>query len=150
MASILNIIVKNYLSEFLEINPDKTVANLFSGTVELENIKFKKTLFNALNVSFLELEDGYIGKIKVKLSLPRFYLYPIIVNVDKIYVRIKPKDVNKITKEEILKIYDDFKNKQLLAFEEKIKNKIKEIENKNDETKEGSEEKKDSNDESYF
>ena len=129
MASILNSIVKNYLSEFLEIDTEKTKTKIFSGIVELENIKFKKTFFNSINVPFLELEDGYIGKIKLELSLPRFYLYPIILNLDKIYVRIKPKNINKITKEEILKINDYFKDLNLRKLEKKLKNKFKESKN---------------------
>ena len=66
----------------------------------------------------MELEDGFVGKINLKLSLPRFYLYPIIINVDQIYIKIRPKNVNKITEEEILKTFEIYKEKKLKEFEE--------------------------------
>ena len=117
-STIINSIVSNYLADYLEINPEKTKTSLLSGTVELSGIKFKKTLFTTLNIPYLELEDGYIGKINVELSLPRFYLYPIKVFIDQIYVKVRPKNVNKISEEEILKTYEIYKQKKLKEFEE--------------------------------
>jgi len=117
-STIINSIVSNYLADYLEINPEKTKTSLLSGTVDLSGIKFKKTLFTTLNIPYLELEDGYIGNIHVELSLPRFYLYPIKVFIDQIYVKVRPKNVNKISEEEILKTYEVYKQKKLKEFEE--------------------------------
>ena len=120
MDKIINSIVSNYLANYLEINPEKTKTSILSGTVELSGVKFKKNLFTILNLPYLELEDGFIGKIKVKLSLPRFYLYPIIVNVEQIYIKVRPKNVNKISEEEILKTFEIYKQKKLKELEESI------------------------------
>ena len=49
-SSIINYFVENYLSQFLEINPEETQADLWNGTVELNNIKFKKSIFQTLNL----------------------------------------------------------------------------------------------------
>lgn len=82
MDKIINSLVSNYLADYLEINLEKTKTSLLSGTVELSGVKFKKNLFQTLNIPYLELEDGFIGKIKAKLTLPRFYLYPINLFVE--------------------------------------------------------------------
>ena len=118
MDKIINSLVSNYLADYLEINLEKTKTSLLSGTVELSGVKFKKNLFQTLNLPYLELEDGFIGKINAKLSLPRFYLYPINLFVDQIYVKVRPKNVNKISEEEILKTFEIYKKKKLKEFEE--------------------------------
>ena len=120
MDKIINSLVSNYLADYLEINLEKTKTSLLSGTVELSGVKFKKNLFQTLNIPYLELEDGFIGKIKAKLTLPRFYLYPINLFVEQIYVKVRPKDVNKISEEEILKTFEIYKKKKLKEFEELI------------------------------
>ena len=118
MESIVNSIISSYLADYLEINPEKTKLSILSGTVDLFGVKFKKNLFTTLNLPYLELVDGYVGKIHANLSFPRFYLYPINVEVDKIYVKVKPKNMNKISEEEILKTFEIYKKKKLNQFEE--------------------------------
>ena len=118
MDSIVNAIVSNYLAEYLEINPEKTKTSILSGTVELSGVKFKKNLFTIMNLPYLELEDGFVGKIKINLSLPRFYLYPIKVLVDQIYIKIRLKNLNKISEDEIIKTFEKYKQKKLKEFEE--------------------------------
>ena len=61
--NIVNYFIDNCLSQFLEINPKETQANLQAGTVQLNNIKFKKSIFQMLNLPYLELLYGYIGRI---------------------------------------------------------------------------------------
>ena len=136
MESIINSIISSYLAEYLEINPEKTKLSLFEGTVELQGVKFKKTFFATLNLPYLELVEGYIGKIFIKLSLPRFYLYPIHVLVDKIYIKVKPKNMNKIKEEEILATFEIYKKKRLKQLEELMNVKLTSIfENKNEQNK---------------
>ena len=118
MDTIINAIVSNYLADYLEINPEKTKTSILSGTVELSGVKFKKNLFTTLNLPYLELEDGFIGKIQIELSLPRFYLYPIVVKVDQIFIKVRPRNVNKILEKEILETYQKYKQKKLNEFEE--------------------------------
>ena len=124
MEKIVNSIISNYLANYLEINPEKTKLSVLSGTVDLSGVKFKKNLFTTLNLPYLELLDGYVGNIHVNLSLPRFYLYPINVQVSKIYVKVKPKNMNKIQEEEILKTFEIYKKKKLKQFEELMNIKL--------------------------
>ena len=144
MESIVNSIISSYLADYLEINPEKTKLSVLSGTVDLYGVKFKKNLFSTLNLPYLELVDGYVGRIHVNLSLPRFYLYPINVQVEKIYIKVKPKNVNKISKEEILKTFDIYKKKKLQQFEElmNIKFSLLLTEDKKDDKKDEKKDKK--------
>ena len=117
-SSIINYFVENYLSQFLEINPEETQADLWNGTVELNNIKFKKSIFQTLNLPYLELVDGYVGKIKATLSLPRFYLYPIKVEIDNIFIHTRQKNVNDLSKKEEIKLMENNKKDKLKNDEE--------------------------------
>ena len=127
MESIINSIISSYLAEYLEINPEKTKLSILSGTVDLFGVKFKSNLFTTLNLPYLELVDGYIGKIHIDLSLPRFYLYPINVHINKIYVKVKPKNMNKIQEKEILNTFEIFKKKRLQQLEELMNIKFSSI-----------------------
>ena len=143
MESIINSIISNYLADYLEINPEKTKLSVLTGTVDLFGVKFRKNLFTTLNLPYLELVDGYVGRIHVNLKLPRFYLYPINVDVDKIYVKVKPKNMNKIPELEILKIFEIFKKKKLKQFEELMNIKFSFLsETEEEKEKEKEEEKK--------
>ena len=72
-SSIVNYIIENYLSNIFEINPEQTKASLWAGTVELNNIKFKKDIFTSLNLPYIELEEGYIGYLKITKILSISY-----------------------------------------------------------------------------
>jgi len=117
-SSIINYFVDNYLSQFLEINSEETQADLWNGTVELNNIKFKKSIFETLNLPYLELVDGYIGKIKATLSLPRFYLYPIKVEIENVFLHARQKNVNTLSKNEQIKLMEENKKDKLKNDEE--------------------------------
>ena len=110
MASkILNFIVENYLSNFIEINPNQTKASLWSGEVQMSNVKIKKELFKTMNIPFLEVVHGYIGSIRIKMSMPMFYKYPIQVCIDKVFFHARQKDINEINKEEEIKNMEEYK-----------------------------------------
>ena len=38
-STVLNFIVENYLSNFIEIDPSQTKASLWSGEVQMSNVK---------------------------------------------------------------------------------------------------------------
>ena len=108
-STVLNYIVENYLSNFIEIDPSQTKASLWSGEVEMSNVKIKKELFKTTNIPFLEVVHGYIGSIKIKMSMPMFYKYPIKVIIDKVFFHARQKDINEINKEEEIKNMEDYK-----------------------------------------
>ena len=117
-SSIINFIIEKYLANFLEINPEKTKTSLWSGTVELSNLKFKDSIFKTFNLPYLELVDGHIGSLKITMSLPRFYLYPIKVEVDNVFFFARQKNINDLSKEEEIQLMESYKKRQLKNNEE--------------------------------
>ena len=108
-STVLNFIVENYLSNFIEIDPSQTKASLWSGEVQMSNVKIKKELFQTMNIPFLEVVHGYIGSIKIKMQMPMFYKYPIDVFIDKVFFHARQKDINEINQEEEIKNMEAYK-----------------------------------------
>ena len=127
-SSIVNYIIETYLSNIFEINSEETKTDLWNGNVELNNIKFKNSIFQTLDLPYLELITGYVGKIKANLQLPRFYLYPIKVEIENIFVHSKQKNVNNLKKEDEINLLQNYKNAKLKNNEE-LKLKLNECSN---------------------
>ena len=108
-STVLNFIVENYLSNFIEINPNQTKASLWSGEVQMSNVKIKKELFQTMNIPFFEVVHGYIGSIKITMSMPMFYKYPIKVQIENVFFHARQKDINEINKEEEIKNMEAYK-----------------------------------------
>ena len=113
-STILNFIVENYLSNFIEINPSQTKASLFSGEVQMSNVKIKKEIFQTMNIPFLEVVHGYIGSIKIKMSMPMFYNYPIDLKIEKVFFHARQKNMNEIDRDEEIKNMETYKLSTLL------------------------------------
>ena len=117
-SSIFNWAIDKYLSKFLEINRDETKISLWNGSVEMSNVKIKPEIFTTMNLPYFELVNGYVGKIKLIVSLPRFYLYPIKVSVEKVFLHAKQKKLETIDKKKEIENMEAYKDSQLLSMEE--------------------------------
>ena len=117
-SSIINFIVEKYLSNIVEINPEKTKSSLWSGTFEMSNLKIKKEIFQTIDLPYCELVNGYIGNLKIKIQLPRFYLYPIQVYIDKVFFHAKQKQLDKLNKNDELQGMENYKKSKLQSAEE--------------------------------
>ena len=126
-SSIINLVIDNFLSNFIEIDKSQTYASLLSGVLELRNVKIKQELFNYIKLPYFILDIGYIGKIKIEMSMPFFYSYPINIYIDDIFIFAKQKEIKNLNKNEEINSLKQFKNK-LLEAEENIHNKLAEIE----------------------
>ena len=127
MATVINWIIGKYLSNILEINKDLTKSSLISGEIQMANLKIKPEIFTLLNLPFFELVNGYVGKLKIKLQMPRFHLYPIRIEVDKVFFHAKQKELSSIKKESEIKFMEGFKSYQLQSLEE-FRNEMTRIE----------------------
>ena len=127
-SSLINFIVDKFLSNFIEIDKSQTYASLWSGVLELKNLKIKKDSFSYINLPYFILENGYIGKIKIEMKMPFFYSNPINIYINDIFLYSKQKDINKLNEEEEIKAIKDLKNKKLISDEE-IFNKLEELKN---------------------
>ena len=85
-SSIFNFVIDKFASQFLTIDPAQTKTSIFSGLLEISNVRIKPEIFTFFNVPFLELVHGYIGKLTVKMSFPRFLSNPIKVKIEKVFL----------------------------------------------------------------
>ena len=54
-SSLLNFIFEKFLSSIVEIDTSKTNFSIFSGEIELRNLKIKEEIFRNLNLPFIEV-----------------------------------------------------------------------------------------------
>ena len=119
-SSLMNFLIEKYLSNLVEIDTSQTKASIFSGTINLKNLKIKPELFKNLNLPFFEVVNGYIGNLLIKLKMPRFYKYPINLEIDKVFIHIRQITIDKKMKEEEIKAMEVYKN-QVLKDEEELR-----------------------------
>ena len=124
MASgIINWIIDKYLNNILEINKDLTKSSIFTGEIQMANLTIKPAIFTLLNLPFFELIYGYVGKLKIKVKLPRIHLHPIKVEVENVFFHAKQKKLSNLKKEEQTKFMEEYKISQLQSLEE-FKNEL--------------------------
>ena len=82
-SNIINWIIDKYLNNILEINKDLTKSSILTGEIQMANLKIKPEIFTLLNLPFFELVHGYVGKLRIKVQMPRVHLHPIRVEVEK-------------------------------------------------------------------
>ena len=114
----MNFLVEKYLSNFVEIDTSQTKASIFSGTINLKNLKIKREIFKSINFPYFEVVNGYVGNLLIKLKMPRFYKYPINVEVDKVFIHIRQKNIDKRMKEDEINAMEEYKNRVLKDEEE--------------------------------
>ena len=127
-STILNFIVDRYLANFIEINTSQTKASIWSGIVEMQNLKIKNEIFQTMNLPYLELVNGYVGKLRLELSMPRFYSHPIKVYVDKIFFHARQKNIDKLNKDEEIKNLEIYKQSKLLN-QEQLTDQVNQLKN---------------------
>ena len=91
-------------------------------------MKIKKESFSYIKLPYFILDIGYIGKIKIEMSMPFFYSNEINIFINDIFIFAKQKDINNLNEKEEITSLKNFKN-NLLEAEENIYNKLSEIEN---------------------
>ena len=138
-SSILNLIFDKFLSNIVEVDTSKTSFSIFSGVIDLHNLKIKTELSQTLNLPFVEVVQGYVGTLKIDLTMPFFYNNPIKVFIDKIFFHAKMKDINNLNKEDEIKNMQNFKNTSLLNAEQMLAQieDIKKQNKENDSKKKG-------------
>ena len=132
-SSLLNFIFENFLSSIVEIDTSKTNLSIFSGEIELNNLKIKDEIFQNLNLPFVEVVHGYVGSLKISLQMPFFYDNPIKVFVDKIFFHARLKNINQLKEEDEIKNMEGLKKSQLLKTEQ-ILAQVQDVRRQNEES----------------
>ena len=127
-SSLMNFFIEKYLSNFVEIDTSQTKASIFSGTINLKNLKIKNEIFESLNLPNFEVVHGYIGNMTIILKMPTFYKYPIKVKIEKVFIHVRQKIIDKKSKEETIKSLEEYKH-ILLLNEEELRQKWEKVDN---------------------
>ena len=122
-SNIINWIIDKYLNNILEINKDLTKSSILTGEIQMANLKIKPEIFTLLNLPFFELVHGYVGKLRIKVQMPRVHLHPIRVEVENVFFHAKQKKLSNINKEGEIKFMEGFKDDSLQILEE-FKNEL--------------------------
>lgn len=117
-TTLINYVVDKYLSNILEIDKEKTQTSLFSGILNMENLKIKSSLFDSINIPYFEIVHGFVGQIKVEFSPLTIWKNPIKVKVSKVFFMVRQKHVSKLNEEAEVQKLEDFKNSKLQSVEE--------------------------------
>ena len=103
--SIVNFIIDTYLSSLIEIDTKSVKASLFKGTVSLSNLKLKPSFFDNMNLPNINILNGYIGALDIKVSVPLFYKNPIKVTISKVFFNVQQRNLNNLSeKDEIARM----------------------------------------------
>ena len=97
--SIVNFIIDTYLSSLIEIDTKSVKASLLKGTVSLSNLKFKPSFFDSMDLPNIEILNGYIGSLDIKVSVPLFYNNPFKVKISKVFFNAQQRNVNNISEQ---------------------------------------------------
>ena len=119
---LVNFIIKNFLPNFLEINPKQTYISLLAGEFILKNVKIKQKLLEYINIDYLEIVNGYIGSIKIIINLLNFYSNPIKIYIDDLYIFSKQKEIDNIDEKERINLLISSKISNLATDEDLFQN----------------------------
>lgn len=118
---IINYFVGKFLTDYLEIDTNKTQSGLLSGKFVLENIKIRKDVFRKLKLPFFEIKNSFIGKISIELTkIATFHPeeHPINIIIEDVFVNISQKGINDWTEEKKLEELKASKKALLAKMEE--------------------------------
>jgi vacuolar protein sorting-associated protein 13D len=91
-------ILETYLGKYVNINADKLSIGLLSGVVELENLPLKTEAFNESQSMPIDVKFGFIGKIKLNISLNNLRNTPWLIIIENLLLVFGPKsDLNEPT-----------------------------------------------------
>jgi vacuolar protein sorting-associated protein 13D len=83
-------VLKAYIGKYVNVNAHKLSVGLLSGIVELDNVPLISEAFNDNDLPF-ELKFGYVGKIKLNLSLNSLRYTPWVLTAENLFIIIGPK-----------------------------------------------------------
>lgn len=113
LASILN----KYLSQYIdEVDYNNLKIGLFSGTLELSDIKIKKSALYQFDLP-IEVKCGKIGKLRINISWKNIMTKPAVAEIEDLFVLLGPFEDNINDPKRIEEIVQAYKRKVLQEFE---------------------------------
>lgn len=113
IAKILN----KYLSEYIDAVDYKNLnIGLFSGSVELKNIKIKPSALFQFDLP-IDVKYGTIGKLKINLSWRKIMSEAAVLEIEDLFVLCGPFEDKIHDPNKIKEIHDAYKRKKLTEIE---------------------------------
>lgn len=97
---LLDVLV-NVLGNYVEgLSSDNLRVGVWSGKVELSNLKLKSTALDTLNLP-IKISHGALKHLKLKVPWSHLESKPVHVVIDGVYLQCGPLDVSSLTTEEL-------------------------------------------------
>eukprot|EP00741_Cyanophora_paradoxa_P016046 tig00000042_g15491.t1 len=85
-------IIEEKLGQYLlDFNRKQLRVAAFKGDIQLENLKLNPNAFDELDLP-VQIKAGYLGKLRLKLSIAKLIRAPVIVNIEDLYFVCAPYD----------------------------------------------------------
>ncbi|XP_054162795.1 intermembrane lipid transfer protein VPS13D-like [Oppia nitens] len=121
LSSLVAWVLNSYIGEYFDnVNTDQLSIALHNGEVELEGLPLRKDAFKHLGLP-LEIINGYIGKISLKIPVYRLKSEPWVISIDELFLIGRPITDFNYNEEEETKSEQNIKINQLDATESRWK-----------------------------
>jgi hypothetical protein len=98
-GALVNILNKVLGSWIEDLNTEQFSLSIFSGTVELENLKLKRDIFQVLGLP-IKLLTSRIGRIQIKIPWTSWYSNPLMVNIQDLNILLSPNSPENWTEQD--------------------------------------------------
>lgn len=113
VASLLNRYLSNYIDE---VDYNNLKLGIFSGTLELLNIKVKPSALYQFDLP-VDVKYGKIGKLKINISWKNILTKPAVAHVEDLFVLLAPFEDKINDPAKIDEMLLSYKRKQLQEYE---------------------------------
>mmetsp|Transcript_25146 Transcript_25146/g.11977 ORF Transcript_25146/g.11977 Transcript_25146/m.11977 type:complete len:95 (+) Transcript_25146:16-300(+) len=94
MNSIVAGVLNRALGDFIEdLDSDNLSLSVFSGIVDLKNVKVKANFVNDLPMPFA-LKHGYVGRIYIDIPWTSLTSKPLVIKISDVFLLIKAKSTD--------------------------------------------------------
>ena len=115
-GALVNILNKVLGSWIEDLNSEQFSLSIFSGTVELENLKLKPDIFQVLGLP-IKLLTSKIGRIQIKIPWSSWYSNPLVVNIEDLNIFLAPNSPDNWNEHDARNLIIKNKNYLLQQFE---------------------------------
>jgi len=88
ISSVLNRVLGGFIQD---LDANQLNISLWSGTVKLENLQIKPTLFDTMPVPF-QLAFGKVGLIYLEIPYTSIFSSPLVIEISDVNLLVRPKD----------------------------------------------------------
>ena len=112
---LLENLLKSVLGEYVEnLDPQKLSVSIWSGLIQLNDLKLRRDLFQKLNLPF-NLKLGIIKSLTCELPWTRLSSQPVVCKLDQLFLILTPQKESEWAMEDVTSYeYKEAKLRELL------------------------------------